>query len=52
MSGVFKRPRQSGIYVIVIPWYEGDIIVITQVRGGAEDKSNNNNNDIIRICGV
>ena len=27
---------------IVIPRYEGDIIVITRVRGGAEDECNNN----------
>ena len=26
------------IYVIVISWYECDIIVITRVRGAAEDE--------------
>jgi len=29
------------IYVIVIPQYEYNILVITQVRGEAEDKGNN-----------
>ena len=35
------------MYVIVISRYEYDIIVITRVRGGAEDECNNN--DIIRV---
>ena len=38
------------VYVIVISRYEGDIIVITRVRGGAEDECNNN--DIIRVYGI
>ena len=37
-------------YVIVIPRYEGDIIVITRVRGGAEDECNNY--DVTRVYGV
>ena len=38
------------MYVIAIAHYEGDIIVITQVRGGAEDECNNN--DIIQVYGL
>ena len=40
----------TGLYVIVISRYEGDIIVITRVRGGAEDECNNK--DIIRVYGI
>ena len=32
------------MYVIVKSHYEEVIVVITQVRGGAEDESNNNDN--------
>ena len=38
------------MYVIIIPRYKGDIIVITRVQGGAEDECNNI--DIIRVYRV
>ena len=32
-----RRPRKIDCYVLVIPQYEYDILVITQVQGKAED---------------
>ena len=37
-------------YVIVKSWYEGDIVFITQSRGGAEAEGNKN--DITRVDGI
>ena len=42
-------PVGESWYVIVMPQYEGDIIVITRFRGGAKDDCNNN--DIIQVYG-
>ena len=43
-SHVHLTSRLYSVYVIVKSQYEEVIIVITRVRGGAEDECNNNNN--------
>ena len=49
-SAVGTLKRSYVVYVIVKSRYEGDIIFITQSRGGAEAEGNKN--DITRVDGI